>query len=86
MRKPIPASILCIASTASITIIQSWVKNIANAKDSEVYIEMILGFLHHKDNLFLTYSKVVEAYKRDKSIKPSLREQGAIQYDQQNPK
>lgn len=30
--------------------------------------------------------KVVEAYKRDKSIKPSFRELGAIQYDQRNSK
>jgi putative transposase len=29
-------------------------------------------------------SKVVEAYKRDKSIKPQFRELGAIQYDQRN--
>lgn len=29
-------------------------------------------------------SKVVEAYKRDKSIKPVFRELGAIQYDQRN--
>lgn len=29
-------------------------------------------------------SKVVEAYKRDRSIKPAFRELGAIQYDQRN--
>lgn len=29
-------------------------------------------------------SKVVEAYKRDKSVKPAFRELGAIQYDQRN--
>jgi len=29
-------------------------------------------------------SKVVEAYKRDKSVKPSFKELGAIQYDQRN--
>jgi len=29
-------------------------------------------------------SKVVEAYKKDKTIKPVLRELGAIQYDQRN--
>lgn len=31
-------------------------------------------------------SKVVEAYKRDKKIKPNFRELGAIQYDQRNSK
>lgn len=29
-------------------------------------------------------SKVVEAYKRDRSVKPAFRELGAIQYDQRN--
>jgi len=29
-------------------------------------------------------SKVVEAYKRHKSIKPVFKELGAIQYDQRN--
>lgn len=29
-------------------------------------------------------SKVVEAYKRDRTIKPVFRELGAIQYDQRN--
>ena len=31
-------------------------------------------------------SKVVEAYKRDRTIKPNFRELGAIQYDQRNSK
>jgi putative transposase len=31
-------------------------------------------------------SKVVEAYKRDRKIKPKFRELGAIQYDQRNSK
>jgi putative transposase len=31
-------------------------------------------------------SKVIEAYKRDRTIKPVFRELGAIQYDQRNSK
>jgi putative transposase len=52
----------------------------------EVYREIRERFSLSSQFAVRIIGKVVEAYKRDKTVKPTFRELGAIQYDQRNSK